>query len=183
MGEPGLESRQFSEGMCHLGPCKQFEKGLSFGCVCRGWGSFLAGSFNSCVHITIFSFGHVIAPQHYLVIVMSNSDPAERENSLFLNVLHIFHYTFSKIEGVVNICFPLQWFQTPRGPGEVRGTRVVQNCQRLPVEIMGYLGIEEQLKEPEVIKSMLVSFDNSRWTDQLTYFTLIIYVTYGSKGY
>lgn len=33
---------------------------------------------------------------------------------------------------------------------------------------MGYLGNQEQLKELEVIKSMLISFNDPRWTGQLT---------------
>ena len=44
----------------------------------------------------------------------------------------------------------------------VRGTRVVQNCQHLRGDIVGYLENQEQLKESEIIKSMLISLNNSR---------------------
>lgn len=44
----------------------------------------------------------------------------------------------------------------------VRGTRVGSNRQYPLGELVGYHGIQEQLKEPEVIKSMFISFDNSR---------------------
>lgn len=72
------------------------------------------------------------------------------------------HFTFFKIEGVVIICFPFIDSRYPEGQEGFGGTRVVPKHQHPLGEIVGYLGIQEQLKEPEAIK-LLISFDdNSR---------------------
>lgn len=107
-----------------------------------------------------FFFGRVIAPQHYLVILMSNPDPGKGENSLFFNVLHMFHFTLCKIEGVVTSAFPWSDPMHPEGQARVRGTSVAQNHQ--------CLGNQEQLQETEAIKSVFISINNSKPNDQPT---------------
>ena len=93
---------------------------------------------------------------------MSNLGPGKGENSLFLNLLHVSFHTFQVI-----ICFPLGWSHTPWKAGlggcqrHQGGTKLSASSERHS----WYLETQEQLKKPEVIKSMLVSLNNSRWTD------------------
>lgn len=74
---------------------------------------------DGCVYVSIFSlaswpsnqyneimnteayvfFDLVIAPEHYLIILMSNLDPGKGENALFFNLLHTSFPTFQDRRG------------------------------------------------------------------------------------